>query len=140
VAAVNFKPLKPLFLQCYQSAHVSVPANPSLPPLIYNIRRNPETTEMREVLPAIAFSLDDIKDGELAEANRFFSRGKFVESLAGFRAIIQKLLLVVAKDESEATDVSFPQILCFKNEKRKEECLMDRSKRWSRYAASTLSV
>lgn len=61
---------------------------------------------MREVLPAVAFSLDEIKDGELAEANRFFSRGKFVESLAGFRAIIQKLLLVVAKDESEATDVS----------------------------------
>jgi coatomer protein complex subunit alpha (xenin) len=64
---------------------------------------------MREVLPAIAFSLDDIRDNELAEANRFFSRGKFVESLAGFRTIIQKLLLVVAKDESEATDVSpFP--------------------------------
>jgi len=61
---------------------------------------------MREVLPAIAFSLDDIRDNELAEANRFFSRGKFVESLAGFRTIIQKLLLVVAKDESEATDVS----------------------------------
>jgi len=61
---------------------------------------------MREVLPAIAFGLDEIKDGELAEANRFFSRGKFVESLAGFRGIIQKLLLVVAKDESEATDVS----------------------------------
>jgi coatomer protein complex subunit alpha (xenin) len=63
---------------------------------------------MREVLPAIAFSLDDIRDNELAEANRFFSRGKFVESLAGFRTIIQKLLLVVAKDESEATDVSPP--------------------------------
>lgn len=106
VAAVNFKPLKPLFQQCYTSAHVSVPANPSLPPLTYNIRRNPDITEMREVLPAIAFSLDDIRDNELAEANRFFSRGKFVESLAAFRAIIQKLLLVVAKDESEATDVS----------------------------------
>ena len=69
---------------------------------------------MREVLPAIAFSLDDIRDNELAEANRFFSRGKFVESLAGFRAIIQKLLLVVAKDESEATDVSHSSRPCSK--------------------------
>jgi coatomer protein complex subunit alpha (xenin) len=69
---------------------------------------------MREVLPAIAFSLDDIRDNELAEANRFFSRGKFVESLAAFRAIIQKLLLVVAKDESEATDVSPPFIITAK--------------------------
>jgi coatomer protein complex subunit alpha (xenin) len=106
VAAVDFTPLKPLFLQCYQSAHVSVPANPSLPPLTFNVRRNPETTELREVLPAIAFSLYDIKDQELAEANRFFSRGKFPESLGAFRTILQKLLLVVAKDDSEATDVS----------------------------------
>jgi coatomer protein complex subunit alpha (xenin) len=98
-------------MQCYQSAHVSVPANPSLPPLTYNVRRNPETTELREVLPAIAFSLDDIKDNELAEANRFFSRGKFPESLGAFRTILQKLLLVVGKDESEATDVSHLLIL-----------------------------
>ena len=95
-----------MFLQCYQSAHVSVPANPSLPPLVFNVRRNPETTEMREVLPAVSFSYYDIKETALAEANRFFSRGKFAESLAAFRSILQKLLLVVAKDESEATEVS----------------------------------
>lgn len=105
MAAINFEPLKPHFLQCYQSAHVSVPANPSLPPLLFNVRRNPETTEMREVLPAISFSYYDIKETALAEANRFFSRGKFAESLAAFRTILQKLLLVVAKDESEATEV-----------------------------------
>ena len=57
VAAVNFAPLKPLFLTCYSAAHVHVQANPSLPPLAFNVRRNPETNEMREVLPIASFSL-----------------------------------------------------------------------------------
>lgn len=106
VGAVNFAPLKPLFLQAYQLAHVSVPANPSLPPLVYNVRRNPETTELREVLPAIAFAFADIQAGELAEANRLFGRGKFAESLTTFRSILQKLLVVVATSDAEATAIT----------------------------------
>jgi len=105
VAAVHFAPLKPLFLTAYQSAHVYVPANASLPPLQYSVRRNPETTELREVLPAIAFSLDDIKANELAEANRYFGRGKFAEALSAFRTILQKLLLVVVTSEADAAEV-----------------------------------
>ena len=61
---------------------------------------------MREVLPAIAFSLDDIKANELAEANRFFGRGKFAEALSAFRTILQKLLLVVVTSEADAAEVS----------------------------------
>ena len=102
---MNFGPLKPLFLAAYRSAHVYVPANASLPPLHFSVRRNPETTEMREVLPAIAFSLDEIKSGELAEANRFFGRGKFAEALASFRTILQKLLLVVVTSEADSEEV-----------------------------------
>lgn len=92
-------------MQAYQRAHVHVPANPSLPPLEFNVRRNPETTELREVLPAISFSFDDIKSQELAEANRLFARAKFVESLATFRSILQKLLMVVVSSQTEADEV-----------------------------------
>lgn len=99
VAAVNFAPLKPLFLTAYRSAHVHVPANASLPPLEFHVRRNPETTELREVLPAVSLEYEDLKAGELAEAYSFFSRGKFAESLAAFRLILQKLLLVVVKPD-----------------------------------------
>ena len=106
MAAVNFEPLKPLFLQAYQTAHVSVPANPSLPTLTFNVRRNPETTEMREVLPFSVFTLHDIKDSEVAEASRFFSRGKFAESLAAYRTVLQKLLMVIVSNESDAQEVS----------------------------------
>lgn len=105
VGAVNFAPLKPLFLSSYQSSHVYVAANPNLPPLAYNVRRNPDSTDLREILPAISFNFDDIKAGELTEAYRFFSRGKFVESLTLFRTILQKLLLVVVTDDSQVAEV-----------------------------------
>ncbi|KAK1920994.1 coatomer WD associated region-domain-containing protein [Papiliotrema laurentii] len=105
VAAVNFAPLKPLFLEAYQAAHVSVPANPSLPPVTFNVRRNPETTELREVLPAVAFDFEDLKASELAEASRFFGRGKFAEALAAYRSILQKLLVVVASTEEQASEI-----------------------------------
>jgi coatomer protein complex subunit alpha (xenin) len=49
--------------------------------------------------------LHDIKSGELAEANRFFSRGKFVEALNAFRAVLVKMLLVVVSSQSEADEV-----------------------------------
>lgn len=106
VAAVHFAPLKPLFLQAYQLAHVHVPANPSLPPLQYNVRRNPETTELREVLPAVAFNLHDLKAGDVAEANRMFGRAKFAESLATFRGVLQRLMMVVVNNQAEADEVS----------------------------------
>ncbi|KAL7422515.1 hypothetical protein Q5752_003163 [Cryptotrichosporon argae] len=105
VAAVNFAPLKPLFLAAYSASHVHVPANATLPPLEFHIRRNPEMTELREVLPSKYLDFEDLKSSELAEAYRFFSRGKFAEALAAFRVILQKLLLVVASSESEAAEV-----------------------------------
>ncbi|KAK8854513.1 hypothetical protein IAR55_003252 [Kwoniella newhampshirensis] len=105
VGAVNFEPLKPFFLKSYESAHVYVPANPSLPPLKYHVRRNPESTELREVLPIVSFSYDDIKAVEVAEANKLFARGKFVEALVAFRALLQKLLVVVVDSDSEAEEI-----------------------------------
>ncbi|CAD6590219.1 MAG: hypothetical protein TREMPRED_005649, partial [Tremellales sp. Tagirdzhanova-0007] len=105
VAAVNFLPLKPLFLMTYQSAHVYVPANPSLPPLGFNVRRNPEVTELSGVLPTSAFTLADLKANELAEANRFFGRGKFAEALSAFRTILQKVLLLVVTSEADIAEV-----------------------------------
>ena len=106
MAAVNFSPLKPLFLLAYQSAHVYVPANPSLPPLRFNVRRNPDVTELSEVLPRSAFTLIDIKANELAEAYRFFGRGNFGEALSTFRTILQKILLVVVTSEADVAEVS----------------------------------
>lgn len=107
IAAVNFEPLKPLFLQSYTAAHVSVPANPSLPPLQFHVRRNPETTELREVLPFSSYNLPDLKAGELAEASKLFSRGKFAESLAAWKSVLLTLTMVIVNNETEAAEVSY---------------------------------
>ncbi|WVQ95246.1 hypothetical protein IAU59_002341 [Kwoniella sp. CBS 9459] len=112
IGAVNFAPLKSYFLQAYGSAHVHVPANPSLPPLRYHVRRNPEATELREFLPLSVFNYDDLKANEVAEANRLFARGKFVEALAAFRTVLQKLVVVVVDSESDAEEIRELVVTC----------------------------
>jgi coatomer protein complex subunit alpha (xenin) len=89
---------------------VHVPANPSLPPLLVNVRRNPESAEQREALPYQNHSLESIKEGELADGLKFFTRGKFVESLEAFRKVFAKALLVVVKTDTEAVEVSVESI------------------------------
>ncbi|KAK6910995.1 hypothetical protein I203_105030 [Kwoniella mangroviensis CBS 8507] len=112
IGAVNFQPLKSYFLQSYQSAHVHVPANPSLPPIKFNVRRNPESTELREFLPFNSYNFDDLKTNELTEANKYFARGKFVEALAAFRTVLQKLIVVVVTDEGDANEIKDLVTLC----------------------------
>lgn len=111
VGVVNFEPLKPLFLQAYQHSHVYVPANASLPPLRLNVRRNPETAELRDALPAVPLNYNELKATEVADANKYFARGKFVEALATFKNVLSKLLLVVVESEEDAEEVSLPLVM-----------------------------
>ena len=83
-----------------------MPANPSLPPLLVNVRRNPESAEQRETLPYQNHTLESIKEGEFADGLKFFTRGKFIESLEAFRKVFAKALLVVVKTYAEAAEVS----------------------------------
>lgn len=106
IGAVKFDDLKSHFLTAYQSSHVYVPANPSLPPLQFNVRRNPEAAEQREALPFNSFTLEGIKEAELADGLKQFTRGKFAESLEAFRTVFKKLLLLVVKSDAEAAEVS----------------------------------
>lgn len=106
MGAVEFAPLKEYFLAAYQSSHVHVPANPSLPPLQFNVRRNPEVAELRDALPAVPFTLADLKESELAEGLKAFTRGKFTESLTAFRTVLQKALLIAVQTDAEAVEVS----------------------------------
>ncbi|WVQ79748.1 hypothetical protein IAT38_001848 [Cryptococcus sp. DSM 104549] len=112
VGAVNFEPLKSMFLTAHQIAHVYVPANASLPPLKYNVRRNPETAEPREALPVVAFNYADLKANEVVEANKFFARGKFAEALSAFRSVLQKVLMVVVESEEDAAEIRELVLTC----------------------------
>lgn len=107
VGAVNFAPLKPLFLSVYRSSHVYIQANPSLPPIQLHVRRNPTAAPATSnVFPVVSCSLQNIVSNELQDAYAFVKKAKFNEALALFRTIIQSMLLVVVSTDAQAQEVS----------------------------------
>jgi coatomer subunit alpha len=105
VAAVEFAPLKPLFLSVYRASHLYIQANPSLPPIQIHARRNPKATATSDVFPVVSCSLQSIVANELQEAYTSVRKAKFVDALAQFRAIIQSMLLVVVQTDAQAQEV-----------------------------------
>lgn len=106
VGAVNFEPLKPLFLALWQSSKLYLPGAPSLPDLVISLRRTREQAEARTVLPVATLSLQSITSGALRAAYSAFQKAKFAEAATLFRSILQSLLLVITKSSAEAAEVS----------------------------------
>lgn len=102
--AVNFAPLKQLFLHVYRSSHAYVSPLASLPPLQVHIRRNPSETSPGRVLPVVVRSLPSVRT-ELSEGFRSVSGNKLPEAQAIFRSVLQTLLLVVVSSDEEAKEV-----------------------------------
>jgi coatomer protein complex subunit alpha (xenin) len=111
VGAVNFEPLKPLFLAVYRSSHVYLSTAPSLPPLQLHIRRNPDETSPSKVLPVVAKSLQSIKSTELMEAYRAVAANRLADAAVLFRSILLSLLLVVVTTPDEATQVGILSLI-----------------------------
>ncbi|TIA89441.1 hypothetical protein E3P99_02081 [Wallemia hederae] len=106
VGAANFEPLKPLFMEVYQSSRLFAPANANQIPFNVYLRRDPRATDPKTFLPANGtLSLQSIASNELQEGYRLFKAGKFVESAAAFKSILIQLLLVSVSSEEEANDV-----------------------------------
>lgn len=107
VGAVNFEPLKPLFMEVYQSSRLFAPANANQIPINVYLRRDPRTSDPKKFLPSNStLTLQSIASNELQEGYRLFKAGKFVESASTFRNILVKMLLVSVSNEEEAKDVS----------------------------------
>jgi len=112
VGAVDFTPLKPLFLQIYSASKLYLPANASLPPLAVHLRRNPEESDPRSVLPVAVKSLQSITSTELRAAYSAFNRAKFTECLEIFHSILSSLLLLVASNPAEENEIRELVIVC----------------------------
>ncbi|KAK4053259.1 hypothetical protein OIO90_004033 [Microbotryomycetes sp. JL221] len=112
VGAVEFRPLKPLFLSIYQSSRLYLPSAPSLPPLEIPLRRNIDNNEPRNVLPVAALSLKSITSNELRNAYMLFQKAKFAESANAFRSILHSLLLVVTSTPAEAAELQELIVIC----------------------------
>ncbi|CAG8542349.1 5895_t:CDS:10, partial [Diversispora eburnea] len=105
VGAVNFQPLKELFLKTFQSTRTYLSCNVSLPPLAYHIRRNPEETETRRVLPIISNMFQNIVSTQLQEVYKTTTQGKFQEATIQFRNILHSILLIAVSKKSEVDEV-----------------------------------
>lgn len=108
VGAVEFAPLKPLFLSIYRSSRLYLPAAPSLPALEIPLRRNTDHAEPRSVLPVATLSLQSITTGELRAAYTAFQKAKFADAATIFRSILHSLLLVVTTTPAQAAEVRSP--------------------------------
>ncbi|CED82220.1 coatomer protein subunit alpha [Phaffia rhodozyma] len=105
IAAVNFEPLKPLFLSTYQASHVYIQGNGSVDPIKLYARRNPQTTSTNDILPAVRSSLNHIVQTDLQEAYNFVKKGKFAEAETLFRSVLQSMMLVVVNTDAQVQQV-----------------------------------
>ena len=103
IGAVNFEPLKPKFLQIYQSARAYLEANPGLPPLELYVRRN--QGDRSRSLPRLPWDFEKIKTTQMREALRLVTANKVDEAIVAFRDILLTLLLYAASNKAESDDV-----------------------------------
>jgi coatomer protein complex subunit alpha (xenin) len=92
-------------LKTFQATRTYLPCNVSLPPLVYHIRRNPEETETRRMLPVLPYNFQTIISVQLQEAYRTTTAAKFQEATIQFRNIIHSILLIAVSKKSEIDEV-----------------------------------
>lgn len=107
IAAVNFTPLKPLFITAYTGAYTSLPCLPLAPSLRLPVQRNSQDTPAGNAsLPAVAVTLPPIIE-DLKAAYRAFFGGKFAEAQAVFDEIFATIPLMVVNTKGESNEVRF---------------------------------
>ena len=104
VAAVNFDPLKPRFMEIYQASKTYLPASIGLPPLVNYVRRNPEETDSRKFLPAIPRDLESIAANDLQEGYAAMRSNKLEDGVKVFQRILHSLLVNAVSSENEVAE------------------------------------
>jgi coatomer protein complex subunit alpha (xenin) len=104
VAAVNFDPLKPRFLEIYQASKTYLPASAGLPPLVNYVRRTVDETDLRKVLPILPRDLEMIASVDLQEGYGFMRSNKLDDGLKTFKRILHSLLVNAVSSQKEVED------------------------------------
>lgn len=108
VGAVDFAPLKPRFLEIYQTSKTYLPAAPGLPPLVNYVRRTVEETDLKKILPIIPRDLESIRSIELPKGFNSMKANELEGGVEVFRGILHALMLTAVKDQKEVEEVCFP--------------------------------
>jgi len=104
VGAVNFAPLKPRFLEIYQASKTYLPANTGLPPILNYVRRTPEETDSRKLLPFIPQSLETLSTVDLQEGYTSMRTNKLENGVEVFRNILQSLLVNAVTSQAQVDE------------------------------------
>ena len=104
VGAVNFEPLKPRFLEIYQSLRTYLPATAGLPPLVNYIRRTIEETDSRKVLPIIPRDIESIATVDLQDGYAAMRNNKLDDGVKIFKRILHSLLVNAVSTQSQVIE------------------------------------
>jgi coatomer protein complex subunit alpha (xenin) len=104
LGAVNFAPLKPRFLEIYQSTKTYLPASTGLPPLVNYIRRNIDETDPRKVLPVIPRDIESLASNDLQKGYTAMRSNKLQDGEVIFQGILHALLVNAVASASEVQE------------------------------------
>lgn len=104
LGAVNFAPLKPRFLEIYQTTKTYLPASAGLPPLVNYIRRNVDETDPRKVLPIIPRDIESLASIDLQKGYSAMRTNKLQDGATIFEGILHGLLVNAVGTASEAEE------------------------------------
>ncbi|KAI9787681.1 MAG: hypothetical protein M1839_000212 [Geoglossum umbratile] len=101
VGAVNFRPLKPRFLEIYQASKTYLPASAGLPPLVNYVRRTLDETDSRKILPIIPRDLESVASGDLQAGYTAMKQNTLEEGVKIFKRILHTLLINAVSTQQE---------------------------------------
>lgn len=104
VGAVQFAPLKPRFLEVYQSSKTFLPALANLPTLLNYVRRTIDETDLRKVLPIIPRDLEHLASNDLQKGYDSMKANKLEDGASIFRGILHAILVNAVSSESEVAE------------------------------------
>ncbi|KAG0944304.1 hypothetical protein G6F57_008410 [Rhizopus arrhizus] len=100
---VNFEPLKPHFLAIHQASRAYVShacASGTVP-----IRRNPESSSLRNALPVAVYSFQNTITTQIQQAYNLFSKGGLSAAAQLFKQLIHIALFTVTGNDDEAQEL-----------------------------------
>jgi len=104
LGAVNFEPLKPRFMEIYQSTKTYLPASTGLPPLVNYVRRTVDETDPRKVLPVIPRDIESLAANDLQKGYDSMKSNKLEDGARIFKAMLHALLVNVVSTASEVDE------------------------------------
>eukprot|EP01135_Chromosphaera_perkinsii_P004839 Nk52_evm3s299 gene=Nk52_evmTU3s299 len=103
IGIVNFEPLKPIFMQVYESCRTSMNTSASVPSIVYHVHRNYSDAGLKGGLPAIVISLGELVQN-LQSAYQLTTGGKFQGAVEEFKSIMHRLPFLVVDTKQDITE------------------------------------